>query len=567
MVLRFFVTLALIGLSFTEALAQRRVAVLIGNTNYAHAERLVTPQQDVDDLGGVFRAAGFDDVAVLKDQTLAQLRERLRAFARTSAGADAAVIVFSGLSLTSPTGSGYLLPVDARLDGVDAISRQAIPVAELFDAVGRASKDRLVILDASRFNAFVRSLQTGGNQRAVANGPGRLAARDGHLFVSAAGEGQTAEDAGEGARNSPFVAALLAQLQAGNLDVQAAIDSAARAVQQATGGRQRPIMASGQGFGPMYLNRRSQPAPVASVSVAPPPTARPSIDTLRPLWESLRTSRNISAMDAFLEQVRGTALEPEVAARIAELRLQEAAAWEAARRADTMIALQRYMTEWDQGPNSAAARRRMELLEDIRRQWDVLQASDDEAALTNFVRDHGWSEFGPAATARVVALKKEKSSPADPNIKVLTGAELTTLLIGKTLRVPGAGDVLTFPRVADQSFPFVKAVGPGFMAKVLQRPLIHEGAFQGTVNLENGTKSEARGFVAILASDVDKTGTAIFMQMHGPEKKIDDLNRRNRLAHTFNVIQDQYGFVCVMTEWHQLSALPKSKRPFRCVAE
>ena len=50
-----------------EALAERRVALVIGNSAYVHVPALRQPKADSEAIGALFTKAGFDHVAVHLD--------------------------------------------------------------------------------------------------------------------------------------------------------------------------------------------------------------------------------------------------------------------------------------------------------------------------------------------------------------------------------------------------------------------------------------------------------------------------------------------------------------------
>ncbi|MDX8504503.1 caspase family protein, partial [Mesorhizobium captivum] len=88
---------ALILVSFTafEAHADRRVALVIGNSEYRDIPALNNPDKDAEDVSKTFRLAGFD-VFVAKDVTKLQFEEQFRNYLAAADGADLAVVYYSG---------------------------------------------------------------------------------------------------------------------------------------------------------------------------------------------------------------------------------------------------------------------------------------------------------------------------------------------------------------------------------------------------------------------------------------------------------------------------------------
>ena len=96
-----------------SAQAAGRVALVVGNSDYAHVGRLPTPVFDAD-AGAALRRLGFE-VTQVRDADLSALTDALRAFTLRSAGADVALVFYAGHGMEMD-GVNYLLAVDARLE-------------------------------------------------------------------------------------------------------------------------------------------------------------------------------------------------------------------------------------------------------------------------------------------------------------------------------------------------------------------------------------------------------------------------------------------------------------------
>ena len=83
--------LVVFGLS-GEAFAQKRVALLIGNSAYRYAGQLKNPVNDVALMEQTLRGAGFDDVEVALDLGQRDLRIALRRFEEKSSQSDVGVL-------------------------------------------------------------------------------------------------------------------------------------------------------------------------------------------------------------------------------------------------------------------------------------------------------------------------------------------------------------------------------------------------------------------------------------------------------------------------------------------
>ena len=95
-------------------LADGRVALVVGNSTYAHIGRLPNPENDAVDMAAALRRLGFE-VTTEYDADRVELTEALRAFTRRSAAADISLVFYAGHGIEMDR-VNYLVPVDARLE-------------------------------------------------------------------------------------------------------------------------------------------------------------------------------------------------------------------------------------------------------------------------------------------------------------------------------------------------------------------------------------------------------------------------------------------------------------------
>ena len=219
-------------------LADGRVALVVGNSTYAHIGRLPNPDNDARDMSAALRRLGFEVTTEL-DADRVELTEALRAFTRRSAGADVSLVFYAGHGIEMD-GVNYLVPVDARLERDVDVRFETVTVDDLLVSTTGASL-RLVILDACRNNPLARSMQRTAATRTVSGGSfadlnENLLGNE-TLVAYAAAAGTTAAD-GRG-RNSPYTAALLSHLET-PLEIGLLFRRVRAAVLAATNGAQRP---------------------------------------------------------------------------------------------------------------------------------------------------------------------------------------------------------------------------------------------------------------------------------------------------------------------------------------
>ena len=218
--------------------ADGRVALVVGNSTYAHIGRLPNPDNDARDMSAALRRLGFEVTTEL-DADRVELTEALRAFTRRSAGADVSLVFYAGHGIEMD-GVNYLVPVDARLERDVDVRFETITVDDLLVSTTGASL-RLLILDACRNNPLARSMQRTAASRTVSGGSfadlNEDLLGDETLVAYAAAAGTTAAD-GRG-RNSPYTAALLSHLET-PLEIGLLFRRVRANVLASTNGAQRP---------------------------------------------------------------------------------------------------------------------------------------------------------------------------------------------------------------------------------------------------------------------------------------------------------------------------------------
>jgi len=109
-----------------QAIAEKRVALVIGNSAYQHAVQLANPKNDSSDMTAKLESLGFQVVSD-QDLDLAGMRRTVRNFLEKIDGADMALFFYAGHGL-QVNGNNYLVPVDARLSGYNDLDFEALPM-------------------------------------------------------------------------------------------------------------------------------------------------------------------------------------------------------------------------------------------------------------------------------------------------------------------------------------------------------------------------------------------------------------------------------------------------------
>lgn len=232
-----------------EALAERRVALVVGNSNYSAVPQLANPARDAEAVARMFKQAGFETIEAHLDVGNLDFKRAIRRFEDTAMDADIAVLYYAGHGIEIG-GTNYLIPIDARLASDRDAPDEAIPLERLVLAADGAKKLRVIILDACRDNPFAGKMRRESRAalRAVSSGLGKVEPSSTDTLIAyAAKAGSTAED---GERDhSPFTAALLKHLTVPGLDLRLAFGRVKDEVMKSTSGRQEPFVYGSLGGG------------------------------------------------------------------------------------------------------------------------------------------------------------------------------------------------------------------------------------------------------------------------------------------------------------------------------
>ncbi|WP_128920846.1 MULTISPECIES: caspase family protein [Bradyrhizobium] len=228
------------GFACGPAHADRRVALVIGNSAYKSAPKLGNPANDATLVGGMFKKAGFDSVDVRLDLNASEMRRTLREFAGRTRDAEMAVIYYAGHGIELD-GANYLIPTDATLETDGDVLDETIPVERALFAVEPAKQLRLIILDACRDNPFSKTMKRTLASRAIGRGLAKVEPTSPNTMIAfAAKAGSTASDGDS--RNSPFAAALVEHLPKPGLDLRKAFGFVRDDVLKATSYKQEPYV-------------------------------------------------------------------------------------------------------------------------------------------------------------------------------------------------------------------------------------------------------------------------------------------------------------------------------------
>jgi len=219
-----FVGLIVLGLAWTltaplAALAQKRVALVIGNSAYEHTGKLDNPKNDATDMVAALKKVGFHVIDGF-DLDKTAFERRVRDFSVALRNAEVGLFFYAGHGL-QVAGHNYLVPIDAKAETADALDWEMVRLDLVHRTMERASSTNIIFLDACRNNPLARNLARAMGTRSTEIGRGLAAVESGvgTLISFSTQPGNVALD-GRG-RNSPFAGSLVKRIATSSDDLSA----------------------------------------------------------------------------------------------------------------------------------------------------------------------------------------------------------------------------------------------------------------------------------------------------------------------------------------------------------
>ncbi len=275
--MRLILGLVLAFLWAGTALAQPRLALVIGNQDYANVPKLRNATADAQAVAAVLRERGFEVTEGLNLDRRALLRTFEEFRAKVRAGS-VVVFYYAGHGV-QVDGANYLLPVDIerrseRDAAYDALSLNLVTEKLAAQNSARERGLNLLIIDACRDNPF--RFSRGGDGNGLAAKPA-----SGLMTLYAAGTGQSALDrlsADDPDPNGVFTRFLLRAMRTPGLAVREMATRVKLDVAQAArsaGQQQLPAFYDEAEGDFTFTPGPAAPAMPAAVAAAPPPLTAP----------------------------------------------------------------------------------------------------------------------------------------------------------------------------------------------------------------------------------------------------------------------------------------------------
>ena len=402
-----FLAVATVGALFLalvpdSALAAKRVALVVGNSNYKNVARLPNPEKDSTSIAKLFREAGFDTVIEANNVGNLDFKRAIRKFEDAAQDSAIAVVYYAGHGI-EVNGINYLVPVDAKLASDRDAEDEAISLNRVVELVDGAKQLKLIILDACRDDPFVNTMKRFRRVafRGIAPGLAAVAPTSSDTLIAyAAKAGSTAED-GDG-KHSPFTTALLDNLTVPGLDIRLAFGRVRDEVLKITDQRQVPYVYGSLGGGNIALVAPpSQPKPRdLATSHTGQSASRVEADYkmvaqigTKQAWEvflgTYPTGFYADLARAQLAKLGTKGSRPTVLAKLeppptpqpAKPTNDETRSWNKIKDSSDKDALEKFIERYPNSPLAVNAQHRLDILDQAARERDAKARAEREAAL------------------------------------------------------------------------------------------------------------------------------------------------------------------------------------------
>jgi uncharacterized caspase-like protein len=278
----------------TPCFADKRVALVIGNSKYKNTPALTNPVNDATDVAQALAAIGFE-VTLKLDSEKRQMDQATAQFAREASNADAVLFYYAGHGMQFQ-GRNFLMPVDAELQDEISLRYEMTAIDDVKAALEQSSGVKIMVLDACRSNPLaaklVRSISATTRDVPNVQGYARPERTRGMIIVYATQADDVAND-GAG-RNSPFSTAFLKEIKEPGIEIGTMFRRIGGDVYQATNGRQSPELSISL-VSEYYLNQA---------------------ETDQAIWARIRSSANADTIREFLGRHPKSFYAPDARVRL-----------------------------------------------------------------------------------------------------------------------------------------------------------------------------------------------------------------------------------------------------------
>ena len=404
------------------ARANKRIALVIGNSAYQHVVRLENPSSDARLMAKTLRGLGFTLVggSAQTDLDKSQFDRAVQMFRNAAHGADVALFYYAGHGMQMHN-ENYLVPVDADLKTQADVDFQMLDTDLVLRQMETAhARLNIMILDACRNNPF-----RGQGARAIGGGLAQMQAPEGTLISFATQPGNVALDGRDG--HSPFTRALTKVMRRPGLDIFRTFNQVGVMVSRATDKQQQPWLSSSPINGDFYF---------AGVPKAPQPSPT---DEQRRRFSAAKQVGTKEAWGLFLRTYKtGYYADLARAERDKIVALERAKAADE-KRAMSEAAVHAKVAALQRAQQEAAAASAKKTLEKVQRETAAAKAAQEAAKAAQQAAEKAARELQLA----IAKAAKEAAAKADRELQAHTRNKVAALAPPATESPPGSAPILS----------------------------------------------------------------------------------------------------------------------------
>lgn len=226
--------LIILFLNPVTSFASKRVALVIGNSNY-QSNPLKNPKNDAIDIGRILIEFNFKVIKLL-DASQEEMEASIREFGSYLSPGSIGLFYYAGHGVQI-NGENYLIPVGSKIIKEKDVKYKAVNLGRVLDEMGNdRSGLNIVLLDACRNNPLEKSFRSDSRGLAIMQGP------KGTIIGFATSPGSVASE-GSG-RNGIYTKHLLNNLRIKGLSIEQIFKRVMKSVDEETNGQQTPWMYS-----------------------------------------------------------------------------------------------------------------------------------------------------------------------------------------------------------------------------------------------------------------------------------------------------------------------------------
>jgi hypothetical protein len=319
------------------ALAETRVALVIGNGAYVHAPNLPNPAHDAQDVVAALKRSHFEVISG-SDVNEADMQDLAIRFSRAARTADVALFYYSGHAMQF-NGVNYLMPIDAELKD-EADLKRFTRVDDILNDLQQAKNLRILVLDSCRDNPLAESLKRSIGQTrgaTIRQGLIKMEAPLGTIISFSTQAGEVAHD-GDG-RNSPYTASFLKRIEEPK-EIGEIFREVSTDVYETSDKQQLPELSLSI-VGNFYLNGN------VSVTVTPSQPPADPCASAETHWKAAASVGTVAAYQDHVARFPGCAFSDLAKAKIEELKKTAAVAPATMPRTEGAPTAKAFDGDWD----------------------------------------------------------------------------------------------------------------------------------------------------------------------------------------------------------------------------